>query len=225
VYCRIQRIQDDETKIQLASLRLDSAALIWWEAKTQEDMKKHGKTLTSWNDFIVGIKKQFYPLAYMQKAIMDWKNFRQAKGKNVQSFTQEFRRRALVLGVDLSSQETLLKYIGALHSYLRHTILMFNPSNLDEVCVQATHLEARGRNETHEGNKKPFSHGDKGKRKFKGNGKKMILLRKREKNLHANIVQRMAMMKTIVGNFILKEDPKSLATKGSQRLLQPYNMI
>jgi hypothetical protein len=40
-----------------------------------------------------------------------------------------------VLGVDLSSQETLLKYIGALHSYLRHTILMFNPSNLDEVCV------------------------------------------------------------------------------------------
>jgi hypothetical protein len=130
VYCRIKKIQDDETKIQLASLRLDSATLIWWEAKTQEDMKKHGKILTSWNDFIVAIKKQFYPLAYMQKAIMDWQNFRQAKGKNVQSFTQEFRRRALVLGVDFSSQETLLKYIGALHSYLRHTILMFNPSNL-----------------------------------------------------------------------------------------------
>jgi hypothetical protein len=113
-------------------------------------MKKHGKILSSWNDFIVAIKKQFYPLAYMHKAIMDWQNYRQAKGKNVQTFTQEFRRRALVLGVDLSSQETLFKYIGALHSYLRHTILMFNPSSLDEVCVQATHLEARGRNETHE---------------------------------------------------------------------------
>jgi hypothetical protein len=34
VYCRIQKIQDDETKIQLASLRLDSATLIWWESKT-----------------------------------------------------------------------------------------------------------------------------------------------------------------------------------------------
>jgi hypothetical protein len=55
---------------------------------------------------------------------------------------------------------------------------MFNPSNLDEVCVQATHLEARGRNETHEGNKKPFSHGDKGKRKFKGNGKKNDVVKK-----------------------------------------------
>lgn len=43
VYCRIQRIKDDDTKIQLPSLRLESAALIWWESKTQEDMKKHGK--------------------------------------------------------------------------------------------------------------------------------------------------------------------------------------
>jgi hypothetical protein len=41
--------------------------------------------------------------------------------------------------------------------------------------------------------------------------KRMLLLRKMEKNLHANIVQKMAMMKTIVGNFILKEDPKNLA--------------
>jgi hypothetical protein len=57
--------------------------------------------------------------------------------------------------------------------------------------------------------------------------KRMMLLRKREKKSHENIVQKMAMMKTIVGNFILKEDPKSLATttKGSQRLLQPFNMI
>jgi hypothetical protein len=86
-------------------------------------------------------------------------------------------------------------------------------------------LEARGRNETHEGNKKPFSHGDKERGSSRAMAKIMLLLKKREKNSHANIVQKMAMMKTIVGNFILKEDPKSLATKGSQRLLQPYNMI
>jgi hypothetical protein len=178
VYSRIQKIQDDETKIQLASLRLDGSALIWWESKTQEEMKKNGKNFLSWNDFIIAIKKQFYPLAYKQKATMEWQNFRQAKGQNVQSFTQEFRRRALVLGVDLSSQETLLKYIGALHSYLRHTILMFNPMNLDEVCVQATHLEARGRNDTHEGFKKTHSQGDKGKKKFKGNGRKNAAVKK-----------------------------------------------
>jgi hypothetical protein len=88
VYCRIQRITNDETKIQLASLRLESAALIWWEAKNQEDTKKHGKVLSSWNDFIVSLKRKFYPLAYMQKAIMDWKIFRQAKEKSVQIYTR-----------------------------------------------------------------------------------------------------------------------------------------
>jgi hypothetical protein len=178
VYSRIQKIQDDETKIQLASLRLDGSALIWWESKTQEEIKKNGKILLSWNDFIIAIKKQFYPLAYKQKATMEWQNFKQAKGQNVQSFTQEFRRRALVLGVDLSSQETLLKYVGALHSYLRHTILMFNPTNLDEVCVQATHLEARGNKDTHESFKKTFSQGDKVKKKFKGQGRKNATLKK-----------------------------------------------
>jgi hypothetical protein len=178
VYSRIQKIQDDETKIQLASLRLDGSTLIWWESKTQEEMKKNGNFFLSWNDFIIAIKKQFYPLAYKQKATMEWQTFRQAKGQNVQSFTQEFRRRSLVLGVDLSSQETLLKYIGALHSYLRHTILMFNPTNLDEVCVQATHLEARGKNDTHEGFKKTYSQGDKGKKKFKGNGRKNAAVKK-----------------------------------------------
>jgi hypothetical protein len=34
VYCRIQRIKYDETNIQVASLRLESATLIWWEFKT-----------------------------------------------------------------------------------------------------------------------------------------------------------------------------------------------
>lgn len=201
MYCRIQRIKDDETKIQLASLRLESATLIWWEAKTQEEMKKICKVLSSWNNFVVAIRRQFYPLAYMQKAIMDWQNFRQAKGKNVQSYTQEFRKRDFIVGIDLSSQDTLLKYIGGLHSYLSHTILMFNPTKLDEVCVQATHLEARGKNIFEEISEKSFKSGNKGKGKFKGKDKKILQSRKRKKNSHVNIVQKKAMMKTTVGNF------------------------
>ena len=72
VYCGIQNIKDDETNIELASLRLESVALIWWRAKTQEDMKNYGKVSTSWIDFIAALRRQFYPLAYMQKAIMNW---------------------------------------------------------------------------------------------------------------------------------------------------------
>ena len=77
---RIHNLQDDDTKIQLASLRMEGAALVWWEAKTKEEIKKHGKIILSWTDFITAIKQNFYPLAHMQKAIMNWKNFRQLKG-------------------------------------------------------------------------------------------------------------------------------------------------
>ena len=82
VYLRIQNLHDDDTKIQLASLRMEVATLVWWEAKKKEEIKKHGKTILSWIDFITAIKQHFYPLAHMQKAIMNW-HFRQLKGPNV----------------------------------------------------------------------------------------------------------------------------------------------
>lgn len=46
-YCRIQKIDDYVTKIQLASLRLESATLIWWEARTKEYLKKSSKIIFS----------------------------------------------------------------------------------------------------------------------------------------------------------------------------------
>ena len=71
----------------------------------------------------------------MQQAMMSWQTLRQLKGQSVQGYTQEFRKRALILGIYLDSPETLLKYIGGLHSYMRHTILMFNPTSIDEVSI------------------------------------------------------------------------------------------
>jgi hypothetical protein len=60
-----------------------------------------------------------------------------------------------------------MKYIGALHSYISHTLLFFNPTNLDEFCVQATHFESRGKNGQEEN---PFKH-SKNHFNGKGNGK------------------------------------------------------
>ena len=158
----------DESKIHLSSLRLGGTSLVWWESKTQEIFLVKGKAISSWYEFVLALKKQFYPLGYMQQAMMDWKIFIWGKGQSVQDYTQEFWKRALVLGIPLYTQETLLKYIGGLHGYLKHTILMFNPNNLDEVCVQATHIESKGKNTVEKYSKKPSkSDGNK----FKGKGK------------------------------------------------------
>ena len=70
IYSRIQQIEEDEANIQLASPRLSSTALVWWERKLQSN-KSVGNLLSSWPSFISALKEQFYPLAYKQKALMD----------------------------------------------------------------------------------------------------------------------------------------------------------
>ena len=57
----------------------------------------------------------------------------------------EEKKRDFILGILLYTQETLLNFIGGLHSYLCHTILMLNTTNHDEVCVQYTHIESKGK--------------------------------------------------------------------------------
>ena len=49
---------------------------------------------------------------------------------------------ALMLDIPLQTQETLMKYIGGLPAHIRNTVFMFGPTNLDEVYVQATYIEA-----------------------------------------------------------------------------------
>lgn len=211
VYCRIQSLQDDDIKIELASLRMDGATLILWEEETQEEIKNHGKISIYWSDFIAAIKRQFYPIAYMQKSII-----RQLKGQNMQDYTQEFRRRSLMLGVYLQSQDTLLKYIGVLHSYLRHSILMFNPNNLDDVRVQATDLEVRGKSTPEEGSKNPF----KGKEKekgFKGKGKKNASIKKEGENITCKHCSKEGDDEAHCWKLHPKMKPKKFNNKGAQK--------
>jgi hypothetical protein len=60
----------------------------------------------------------------------------------VQEYTDGFRKMALMLDIPLHTQENLMKYIGGLPAHIRNIVFMFGPTNLDEVYVQATYIEA-----------------------------------------------------------------------------------
>jgi hypothetical protein len=60
----------------------------------------------------------------------------------VQEYTNEFFKMELMLNIPLHTQETLMKYIGGLPTHIRNIVFMFGPTNLDEVYVQATYIEA-----------------------------------------------------------------------------------
>jgi hypothetical protein len=56
--------------VQLASLRLEGTTLVWWERKLQEK-SKCGNLLSLWLEFKSVIRKKFYPLGYLHKAMME----------------------------------------------------------------------------------------------------------------------------------------------------------
>jgi hypothetical protein len=47
-----------------------------------------------------------------------------------------------MLDIPLHTQETLMKYIGGLPTQIRKNVFMFGPTDIDEVFVQATYIEA-----------------------------------------------------------------------------------
>jgi hypothetical protein len=136
--------------------QLEGTALVWWERKLH-DRSKCGNLLSSWLEFKSAIKNQFYPLGYLHKEMKEWKTLRKSKGQTIQRFTEKFRKKSLALKIPLDSYEMLMKYIGTLHGYIHHTFILFNPTNIYEVCVQTTHLENKGKHVREDPTKKPFN--------------------------------------------------------------------
>jgi hypothetical protein len=55
----------------LASLRLAGIALICWQSKLQKGTQDVGNVFPSWKNFISALRKQFYPLGYKEKEIIE----------------------------------------------------------------------------------------------------------------------------------------------------------
>jgi hypothetical protein len=142
VYCSVQQIKDEATQIKLASLRLAGTTLIWWQSKLQNGTQQVGNVFPSWQVFVSALRKKFYPLGYKEKALIEWQGLKLRKGQTMQEYTDGFRKMALMLDIPLHTQETLMKYIGGLPAHIRNTVFMFGPTNIDEVYVQATYIEA-----------------------------------------------------------------------------------
>ena len=52
-----------------------------------------------------------------------------------------------MFNVQIDYPETLMKYIGSLHGYLRHSLLLFKNKSLDESSGRVVHHERREKHE------------------------------------------------------------------------------
>ena len=85
---------------------------------------------------------------------MEWQYLSQGKRQNVKNFSEEFHKQVLNLGISLDSSKTVTKYVGAPHSYIRHSLLLLEPTTIDADSVKAIHLKSRGKNDRDEQAKK-----------------------------------------------------------------------
>jgi hypothetical protein len=76
---------------------------------------------------------------------------------------------ALMLDVPLTTQETLMKYIGGFPSYIRNIVFMFGPTNLDEVLSKKRTLKQRKLELVYQG-----KHLQRSMKKEKGMGRNQI---------------------------------------------------
>jgi hypothetical protein len=62
----------------------------------QHGTQQLGNVFPSWQDFIFSLRKQFYPLGYKEKALIEWQSLKLRKEQLVQEYTDEFRKMALM---------------------------------------------------------------------------------------------------------------------------------
>jgi hypothetical protein len=71
VYCSVKQIKDEATQIKLESLSLTGKTLIWWKSKLQNGTQQVRNVFPSWKDFVFTLRKQFYPLGYKDKDLIE----------------------------------------------------------------------------------------------------------------------------------------------------------
>jgi hypothetical protein len=60
-----------------------------------------GNVFPSWQDFVFALRKQFYPLGYKEKDLIEWKGIKLRKGQTVQEYIDEFCKMELMLNIPL----------------------------------------------------------------------------------------------------------------------------
>jgi hypothetical protein len=108
---------------------------------SQNGMQQVGNVFRSFQSFISTLRKQFYPLGYKEKVLIECQSLKLRKGQIMQEYTDGFQKMELMLVIPLHTQETLMKYIGGLPAHIRNTIFMFGPIDVDEFSVQVTYIE------------------------------------------------------------------------------------
>ncbi|XP_026399975.1 uncharacterized protein LOC113295860 [Papaver somniferum] len=129
----------ESQKISFASLKLSNHASTWWKAYK----KRYVTENMTWHQFKNLMRKHFYPVGYLDERWYKWQHLRQRYQQSVQDYTTEFYNQALVLDVDITSDETFRKYNGGLVDYIRRELKLFSVQDIEDAINKAVAIEQK----------------------------------------------------------------------------------
>lgn len=130
-YCRNGGL-DDNARLEIARTQLTGSARLWWRAIPE------GERPTTWEEFVLRLKKQFYPANYAQ-ALRD-KLYRCRQFKSVSEYIDRFR--AIIIQIpDLSTGDTIDKFIRGLKPRVAQQVRLHTYDTLEEVAELADRID------------------------------------------------------------------------------------
>ena len=97
----------------------------------------------SWNKFKELLRKQFYPVGFLEERWYKWYGLRQRVNQTVQEYTTEFQQQAMVLNIMTEEYSVFIKYMAGLSDYIRKEMKLFTVESITEVSVKAIALEGK----------------------------------------------------------------------------------
>lgn len=105
-----------------------------------------------------------------------------------------------------------------MHSYIGHSLLLFEPTTIDTASVKAIHIENKGKSERDDHSRKPSFKPPNGKSKEKWKGKeKKTVVAKEEQRLYYNHCKKEGHDDNHCWKQHLENHPKKYGGKGKQK--------
>ena len=129
------KITDDDSKIKMATRYLKDTAALWWRRR-YGDIERGTCTINTWADFVVELKKQFYPENAKNEAKSRLRKLKQSG--TIRDYVKEFT--TLVLEIpELSDQDSLFYFLDGLQGWAKTEL---ERRGVQDLATAIAHAEA-----------------------------------------------------------------------------------
>ncbi|KAI3412628.1 Hydrolase_4 domain-containing protein [Psidium guajava] len=130
-YFNATGIADDALKVSTAAMYLTENALLWWRRRCDD---RSGGPITSWEEFVVEFRKQFYP-AYAEEEAREELRRLEQRG-SVRDYVKKFSELLLQIST-MSDTEAYYQFLGGLKPYVKQEIKRCNATDLSSAMAAA----------------------------------------------------------------------------------------